>query len=247
MDGKIFTDSSRLLIFGGRFIRSPTNDYGQENAGWQNSFVSGPMAIDRDDTGHLIIPAGAGNIFAPLIIRKISAGKLRFLATYHPERPGDTVCHPTLEFISKNEYWSVTTNDSGFSGGYISFSLRPGSIPSGNNYSLTPAILPLNDSNKTWIPVPGKTEINNSYGWIRMDSLVSGFNDFTLGFALPAQPLPWRLLDFSAWPDGESVKLRWEADEDNEKMAYIIEKSRDGLQFSAFDTIYSSGKTFCPI
>ena len=82
----------------------------------------------------------------------------------------------------------------------------------------------------------------NSYGWVKMDSLASGFNDLTIGFALPAQPLAWRLLDFSAGPDGTSVKLRWEADEDNELLVYTPEKSRDGIHFSGFDTIPSSGK-----
>ena len=241
-DGKIFSSATRLLIFSGRLIRSPANDYGLVNAGWANSFVSGPMAIDTDDTGNLIIPLGADNLYAPLLIRKIMPGKLRFKASYHPQRAVDTLCHPPLEFISRNEYWSVTTNDSGFYGGYIDASIRPQSIPAGNPYNLLPAIFELNGPNKTWDPSPGKTIMVNSYGWVKMDSLASGFNDLTIGFALPAQPLAWRLLDFSAGPEGTSVKLRWEADEDNELLVYTPEKSRDGIHFNGFDTIPSSGK-----
>jgi hypothetical protein len=241
-DGQIFTSGSRLLIFSGRIIRSPVNDYGLVNAGWKNSFVSGPMDIDADDTGNLIIPLGADNIYAPLMIHKIMPGKLRFAANYYPERPVDTTCHPPLEFISRNEYWSITTNDSGFYGGFIDVSIRPQSVPAGNVYTLLPAIFELNGSNKTWDPSPGRITMINSYGWVKMDSLASGFNDLTIGFALPAQPLAWQLLNFTAGPDGKSVKLQWEADEDNELLVYTPEKSRDGIHFKGFDTIPSSGK-----
>ena len=242
--GNIYSDNARRLVFGGRIIQSGANEYGQVKAGWKNSFVSGPMVTDAADTGNYLIPIGSDTVFAPLIIRKTDPGKLLFETIYTPARPPDTLCNPSLVFVSRNEYWSVKTNGNNFSGGYLSFSIRPGSFQQYNGYTLKPAIYQLQGNERKWTAIPGKTELNNSFGWIKMDSLVSGFNDFTLGFALPEQPLAWRLINFSASSSGKSIRLRWQADEDNETLLYTLEKSRDGMHFYGFQSLTSSGKTF---
>ncbi len=243
-NGQIHTDSVKKLIFGGRTIKSPANNYGQVNAGWENSFISGPMSIESSDTGSLAFPIGASNIFAPLKIRKPLPGMALFETMYHSAPSPETACSPPLVSVSPVEYWTVTNNGDDFYGGYISFSVRPASVPTGNTYELAPAIYSLEGNDLRWIPLPGSKNINSSFGWIGTDSLVTGFRDITLGFALPAQPLPFRLLYFNARSLGKVVHLGWQADEDNERLQYSIERSKDGRLFTRIDSFASSGKNF---
>ncbi len=242
--GNINTDEVHSLTFGGRVIRSDSNFYGQVNAGWENSFIDGPLITETSDTGIILIPIGYGYTFAPLVIRKTEPGKMVFTTEYYPVRHPDSVCNPTLEFVSRKEYWSVKTNGSIFSGGLLTFSVRPDSFQPNTGYTPKPAIYQLWDDEYIWTAIPGTAPGYNTYGWISMDTLATGFNEFTAGFSIPDQPLAFRLLNFSATGSGKSVRLRWQADEDNEKLEYSIEKSSDGMHFTGFHSFTSSGRLY---
>jgi hypothetical protein len=242
--GNIKTDEEHILAFGGRIIRSDSNYYGQVNAGWENSFIDGPLITEISDTGNVLIPIGAGNIFAPLVIRKSEPGKMVFTSMYYPVRHPDSVFNATLEFVSRKEYWSVKTNGTSFSGGWLTFSVRPDSFQPNAGYTPKPAIYQFLDDEYIWTTIPGTAPGYNTYGWISMDTLVTGFNEFTTGFSIPDQPLAFRLLNFSATGSGNLVRLRWQADEDHEKLEYSIEKSFDGMHFTGFHSFISEGRSY---
>ena len=241
-NGVVRTSASALLLFSGKIIRSGFNNYGQQNAGWENSFIIGPMAIESVDTGKIIFPIGSENVFAPLTIHKTIPGKHLFECIYHNTSPPDTSCTPDLVSVSHREYWSVKTNNANFQGGLLSLSLRPQSYSDHLGFTLKPAVYSLQENPIKWTSTSGVPILTNGFGWMEMDTLITGFKDITVGFAIPEQPLAWRLIDFSATATENSVRIKWQVDEDNEKLMYTLEKSRNGSDFSGFDTITSEDR-----
>jgi hypothetical protein len=177
---------------GGKIIRSQVNNYGIENGGWENSFVSGPMISEISDTGIFNIPVGAGNIFAPLRIKKTVAGASRFYSEYHPNPPPDTNCNSSLVHISQEEYWTINTSGMGT----VDISYRPGSFRNNLGFAVKPAVYSLYGTDSIWMGVGGNKTGGNEFGMIGMDSIVNGFTKITAGFAIPEQPLSWRLKSF---------------------------------------------------
>ncbi len=241
LSGKLITSPQHLLTIGTPHIRSAVNFYDQVNSGSEMSFVSGPLAAEATDTGIIKLPTGSGNIFAPLQVKKTTTGKISFYAMYVAAPPPDTSCGPSLIRVSTKEHWIVKTNGSGFSGGLISFSYRPESLSDNPGLSAKPAVY--DDNNSYWFATLGRATGDNVYGFISMDTVVSGFRLLTLGFGLPDQPLPWRITSFDAFAQGGQVVLTWRADEDNEELTYTLEKSSDGRVFKSFHTMASYGKT----
>jgi len=239
LDGKMVTDTKNILVSGGKIIRSPGNNYGIVNGGWENSFVSGPMITETSDTGYINIPVGAENIFAPLRIRKIVPGLSRFYSEYHPNPPPDTSCNSSLLSISQKEYWTVNVSDMGT----IEISYRPESFLNNEGFTVTPAVYSLYETDSSWMRIGGNKTGINEYGMVTTDTIVTGFTKITMGFAIPDQPLSWRLKSFSALIQQNGVKLKWSLDEDNEPVNYLLEKSDDGRSFKEFYSMSSPGKT----
>jgi len=239
MYGNIETNSENLLVSGGKTIRSPGNNYGLENGGWENSFVSGPMITEISDTGYFNIPVGVENIFAPLRIKKIVPGISRFYSEYHPNPPPDSNCNSSLVSISQEEYWTINASDIGT----VDISYRPESFRNKEGFAVKPAVYRQYETDSIWMGISGSKIGNNDYGMIRMDTMVTGFTKITSGFAIPEQPLSWRLKSFSASVLRKGVRLKWSLDEDNEPVNYLLEKSRDGRIFKEFYALSSTGKT----
>ena len=240
--GNVHTIDSSLVILPGAHFRSQPNVYSEINAGWDSSFISGPVQMEIMDTGIFQVPIGASSIFAPLKLRKMIPGKMTYMFNYFPTIHPDTACGPALIEVSHMEYWKVWTDTGSFGGGKISCSYRPSGIVNKSSFSWKPAIYNPFSNPAVWNVIPGSRTGNAAYGWVNMDSSVTGFRDITIGFTLPDQVLPWRLIHFNAKAAGNRVEITWQADEDNAALTYIPEKSHDGIFFSGLGPMYSTGK-----
>ena len=73
----------------------------------------------------------------------------------------------------------------------------------------------------------------------------NSFSYFTLGRLLGSgkNPLPIKLLDFTAIPDGEKVDLKWETVTEINNAYFTVEKSKDGINFTKVIDVPGAGNS----
>lgn len=112
LKGRLITSAASLLTYhGGNEYGSPENLY-DNHYGWEQSFVSGPMAIRIDGVGWVsVIPVGKGNTFAPVILVKRNAGPVTYNIEYFQSTvPAVTAVEAPLHHISRVEYWTIRSD-----------------------------------------------------------------------------------------------------------------------------------------
>jgi hypothetical protein len=237
--GLINTQSDALIIFAGNTVKSPLNGYGVTNAGWENSFINGPMEWETTLAGPQSIPLGKGTVFAPVLLEKINAGYARYKAEYFPV-PYDfllPVARPPLDHISSIEYWSVETDPSSINtDARIGLSWRSesgvGNSDAARN-DLRIAQYADRGMGLRWEETGDDPEISTSgtNGRIVSNLVLNSFSIFTLASRSNLNILPIRGINLITRQVDKTVILDWIIDGDDVINHFSIEKSYDGRNF----------------
>lgn len=244
---------------GGNINSSPGNelifaDNSSHTGCTDASYVSGPVVKTGDDA--FTFPVGKINKFAPISISAPALPTDEFRATYFWSIPHDngfdsTQLDPSINHISDNEYWMLDRT-AGASNVTVTLSwetARSGVID--NMVDLR--VVRWNGS--LWKDEGnGGTTGNNASGAIVTASAVSDFSPFTIASATTFNPIPVKLVSFSAVENNGKVLLQWITENDVNINRYEIERGADANWFmylsglpakrSAAQVIYRSEDNF---
>ncbi|MDB5255912.1 MAG: chiA1 3 [Chitinophagaceae bacterium] len=78
---------------------------------------------------------------------------------------------------------------------------------------------------------------------LTQDCATSDSRSLLLAVSQVLAPLPVTWLDFSAWTEGQFVKLDWSTAKEEKNGYFVVESSIDGLSFQAVDRVVASGNT----
>ena len=240
-------------------IKSPGNNYGIPNIGWESSFVSGPLTKELATTGAQWLPTGNINgaviNFAPVQLEKFNSNPTTYTAEYIPTAYSDlTVDAGHLQRVSRVEHWLISASTAGVDAqSKLTLSWRPSSqVGDGNPAHDAEALDSLclaryfdDGSGLKW-RIEGYINPTNpgfvktgtvNYGTIA-SNIYQGFSSpFTLGGKSPFNILPLTLLDFSAGLQQNAVVLNWVTKEEKGVDRYEAERSANGLQFNKLASV----------
>jgi len=206
-------------------------------------------------TPEYLFPIGkTDSLYAPVKFAKFNTNNTTWTAEYFPQQPFNylNVFSPPIDHISRVEYWEINSNTQGSPDerAYLSLSWR--------GYSRVSATAARRDSllvaqyiNRPpfiW-DVPGGWATGRAIGPDSLSGYVTGntnsvsFNflerRFTLGTYSRYNSLPIKLIYFTALPDGNRVRLNWEAANEQDTRTYEVEKSLNASNFSLLSTVVS--------
>jgi hypothetical protein len=243
--GLINTSHTNSLIFTGNEIFSPLNQYGEVNAGWEKSFINGPMKWETNLVTTQNIPIGKNAVFAPVKLQKVNTGFAGYLLEYFPAPyiSLTPVSSPPLDHISKIEHWEIKTDQaSPNSDANIGLSWRPesgvgNSIAERNDLRI--AQFEDRGTGLRWeeLAGPNQTSFNGNYGQILSTQVMSNFSVYTLASASKLNILPITGVRLNTFLRNERVGLTWTIEGDEFVSHYTIEKSKDGRIFSGIGKI----------
>jgi hypothetical protein len=246
--GLINTSDAISLIFTGNDIFSPLNQFGEINAGWEKSFINGPMKWETNIATTQIIPIGKSPVFAPVKMQKLNTGFAAYLLEYFPTPYVALVpvSSPPLDHISKIEYWEIKTDPASTSpDAGIGLSWRPESgvgntITDRNDLRITQ--FENRGMGLRWeeLSGPNQTSFNGNYGQIISNQAISNFSVYTLASASKFNILPISGIRLNSFLRNEKVDLIWAIEGDELVSHYTIEKSKDGRTFSSIEIIDAS-------
>ncbi len=195
-----------------------------------------------------LFPVGKTTIlYAPIKLFKVNATTATWTAEYTYASPYDrtNIYNPPIDHISEVEYWEITSNNqfSTNDDAKLSLSWRGQSKVSASptiRDSLVVAQYIDNPPFRWNIPggwVTGNTAGADSlFGYVTSNAATNNYTyderRFTLGTINHFNPLPVKLIYFTAIADGNKVRLNWEAANEQETLKYEIEKSLNGTNFS---------------
>jgi hypothetical protein len=229
INGVLISDSANSLILSGASIRSPVNAFGEINAGWEKSFVDGPIEIiTRASTWHMI-PSGTENKYAPLKLMPAdtSLHTLTITRKAGPHPINDLL--PSLNRLSSSGYFEIGKKSTGswkMALGYV-----PADTPSSTSEIMTAAVLIDLNGQQKWSAALSATVTTGSYGWLQTDTAVSDLSALAIGYTANSL-LSVDLLEFSAQNSGPYNSIHWKADQEGPYTDYVIERSPDGRRFT---------------
>jgi hypothetical protein len=232
MKGKIMTDSIHLLRILGS-IKGPS--VGSLNPAWNSVFIDGPFYVQLNDTLLHVLPAGAGETFAPIQVRQMDSTHREVRVSFR-EGQAFSSLSPSLSAISSRGYWTFSPDQEGFWMFGLSYPLADSNLYPG--MSVAPAALVDMNGVLKWRLLAGRTSPGDAQtGWLFTDTAVQEFSALSTGFTSNAGLLPLRLISLRSENQGSGIRLHWETDQDNLPASYTIERSRDGRKFSALAVI----------
>lgn len=200
------------------------------------SHVNGPMA--RTGNTAFTFPVGNGTLYRPIGFSSMSGGAPTTVVTarYVLGNPrttyGTTGTGPALPIkdVSLCEYWDL---DDGAATTTAIVSLQYSSTSPCNSglYITNPATLLVAHWNGTSWDNLGASSATLSN---MTAQTASGFSPFTIGTSnSQLNPLPVSFTDVKAFEKGAGVQIDWTNSTESDMSAYVIERSADGINFSA--------------
>jgi hypothetical protein len=254
--GVINTNNNAMIIFSGNFMLSPANQYGETNAGWENSFIDGPMEWESNLPGIQSIPVGKGLVFAPVYLQKINGGFARYRVEYFesPYAFLTPVARPPLDHISRIEYWSIEADPLSVDpDAKVGLSWRAASGVGNSSLALDDLRIAQYENRGLgfrWEETGDAPQTSNSgtNGLISSNMITNNFSVFTLASRSNLNILPVRGINLFTLLQDKSVTLTWTVDGDNEINHFSMEKSYDGRNFSFMELVvaqkFPTQKTF---
>lgn len=258
--------SSSLTMTSGNIIATSTNSITltdetvTSNIGNANSFINGPCYynVTSNALNSLTFPVGKDAKWRPVILGERNS--VNTSITYKAEvintsaRSLGYTMPATVDTVSDFNYWDVdrTLTSSGAAlptqslTGTQSITLYyvdgdqvkdPSNLRIVKNTSTAPT---------TWIDIGG-TGSAAPAGFITSTSAPSAFTNysrFTLGDAIGGgNPLPIELLSFTAVKNNKVVDVKWETATEINNDYYLVEKSKNGVDFEPFDQVKGAGNS----
>ena len=201
-----------------------------------------------------LFPVGkTDSLYAPIKLAKVDATTATWTAEYTYATPFNrtNIRNPPIDHISYVEYWEISSDNQASnnddaklslswrrqSGVNASASIRDSLIVS--QYIQNPGLIW--EMPGGW--VTGSTAGTSLFGYVTSNASTNNYTNierrFTLGTINQFNPLPIKLVYFTAIADGNKVRLNWEAANEQETLKYEIEKSLNGINFSFMASIIS--------
>ncbi|MBU6159436.1 MAG: T9SS type A sorting domain-containing protein [Bacteroidetes bacterium] len=242
-DGLVNTSLTNLLTL--------TSNATCPSGGSDDSFVNGPMR--KIGNTNFTFPVGK-----PVTGTNPVTGGYRSLAISNPDIAnvtdvftcefylgparslGVTLTDP-IKRISACEYWRLDRTGSN-SSVFVTLSWNEKSKCSSADYVTNPSSLVVAKgdgyTNCTWTSFGGNANGTNNAGTVTSTQAVNQFSPFALGTtSFTENPLPIKLLYFRAVAKGEQVALSWQVADNHEALSYVLERSRNGVQFEHLKTV----------
>jgi hypothetical protein len=226
--GKLKTDSTRMLDLTRGIIRRTAGSNDSE------AFIEGPFQFHVLDTAMQLLPVGAGELFAPLQVKKPDPGPVYVRVSFSPGQTY-TGFSPSLSAITHRGFWSFSSS---YSGPWI-FGLSYQPADSSIYPGLDPVPAALKDVNGVlqWQALSGQpVQAQASFGWLYTDTAVRDLTALTTGYTISGL-LPLRLIDFRSEKHERGIRLTWKADQDNHPAVYTLERGKDGRTFTPLSRI----------
>ena len=211
------------------------------------------------NTNFYLFPVGkTDSLYAPIKLFKVNGTTATWTAEYTPAIPFNrtNIMNPPIDHISELEYWEITSNNqvSTNDDAKLSLSWRGYSRVSASASIRDSLIVAqyINNAGFRW-EVPGgwlagnTAGANNLFGYVTSNAASNNYTyderRFTLGTINRFNPLPVKLIYFTAIADGNKVRLNWEAANEQETLRYEIEKSLTGTGFAFMKSVNSRQMT----
>jgi len=232
-DGVVATTSSNLLIFA---------DNASANSVSNASYVDGPVRKVGNDT--FVFPVGDDNNYQPVAISAPAVVTDAFTAQYFETDPDalydDALKVVAIDHISSCEYWTVdrTTGTSNVS---VTLTWDANSCGVTNLSDLVVARW----NGAQWVNQGnGGTTGNTSAGTVSTSAVVTAFSPFTLAsITASSNPLPVELIEFTATPVHEGVKLHWRTASERNNDVFVVEYADDGVLWKEAGRVKGKGTT----
>jgi len=241
-DGTNHITNTLALTNGVLFSSSNTSvilDAGASYTGGTNvdSYVDGPMR--KDGNTNFKFPIGDFRKFEPCEVLNLSAN-VHFVAEYTKSGHSDnTSFDAPLTKVSLNEYWNITPSAA------VTADVRL--YWEDGDWS---GIGELNDlrlahyNGSTWEDLSGASTSGGTTSGNITKTGVTSFSPFTFGTTdNTTNPLPIKLLSFTAKPKQKTVILNWTTASEKNNDYFIIEKSTDRNSIEKIGTISGSGNS----
>ena len=231
------TDTNILTIKDGATITGASS----------TAFIDGPIIKQGTSGGTpFVFPTGKGSTFAPIAVSALSNPNSEFKAEFFGDPPPwGTNFTGGINNINGNGFWNLSKT---------AVSEKVNVILSWNNATgITDLnsllVARLNETNQEWEDFGNSgTTGNTTSGTVTSSSLMGdpppwGTEIFTLASRSPLNSLPVELTKFQAVQQSEIVHLQWETASELNTREFIIEYSRDGVNFESIGTEFSDGNS----
>ncbi len=145
-----------------------------------------------------------------------------------------------LQRVSRCEYWDLTRSGVGAENVGVTLSWEAQSRCNVGNYvTALSSLVVVQYNGSAWGDLFGRTSTTGttSAGTITWSGALL-YNKFTLGSTDASQnPLPFNLSSFTAGLKQKTVDLNWKVSNNNEQKEYILERSKDAIQFEVIASI----------
>ncbi len=225
------------------------------------SFINGRLERFTNVAGtDYLMPVGkvSGSrvYYAPVRFNKINANTTQYTAEYFRGLPFDHLnrLSPPINRISILEYWELTSNSPGGSvndDAILSLSWRFTSAISANPADWNDLMIAhyRNNAGFRWEPEFNTLAANiisgtAAFGYVTSNVIVGSFTSmgdhrFTLSSRIPNNVLPLNKIDWQLTAANKTSVIVWDIENDTQVEQYILERSVNGLNFSAIGTIGS--------
>ena len=191
-------------------------------------------------TGNIVFPVGVNSEYTPISIDNSSGTLDNFRVSV---LDGTSVLDPynpvggTSSSYDVNRTWLISEEIAGGSSAQITFQWNTSNegVDFVTNTGLRSDVSVSHYNGVIW-----ETVGNNlmASGYDPYSVTVSGINDFSpFVVAGPASPLPIELISFNAFSNGKTVEVNWETSMEQNNEYFSVERSVDGIEFTAIAII----------
>jgi len=251
-DGLVyFTNTSDSIYVSNPALTAVTyNTDSLATSSWVHGKLSRRM---NSNSGAYFFPIGklrsGDSLYAPLKFEKTTTGAATFSAQYVPISPiNRNNKNPLIDHISSQEYWEVTSHNFAGAGDddvVMSMSWRDYSVVSPTAIirdSLLIAHYYFDGAVTQWQPelnilLPNDVNGTVNFGYIRSNKVIGDFSMphllFSIGTRSLQNLLPVHFLQWNVVKQEQTAICTWMITDDREVEEYIIERSADGVFFTA--------------
>ncbi len=230
---------------------------------FSKSWVNGRLSRKGDVPGSVatfyLFPIGkTDSLYAPIRLEKENAAPITWTAEYWYEPPFDrTNIMGLLDHISAVENWEISSNNQSSvdDNARLSLSWRGQSFVSANPSVRDSLVIAqyIPNPGLVWDMPPGNWITGNTsgadslFGYVRSIAPTYNYSQierrFTLGTINHFNPLPIKLIYFTAIADGNKVRLNWDVANEQDTRTYVIERSLNTVNFSPIGSVLSRQQT----
>ena len=227
--GKINTDATNILVL----VNSAT-----VSGGNSTSYVNGPVKRNTAGIINYVLPTGKGGMYRPVTIKPSAATASVYQAEFF-NTPYSvlTVASPLTNVDTT--YWDVTK----LSGASASVALTLDGATAIPNATGADELVVAHFVGATWNNVSA-TPINpgTAITGTAVSTVQTTFSPFTFGLK-PTSTVPVTLISFKGTLLNGKAKLSWTTAEEHNLISYVVEESKDGINFETIGTIAANNIT----